>query len=382
MRNLLRNRTGQIGIPCILMRGGTSKGPFFLADDLPSEPKARERVLLAAMGSPDTRQINGIGGADTLTSKIAIISKSKHPDAEIDYLFGQCSVDKALVDFGPNCGNMLAAVGPYAIETGLVAAQSPVTKVRIHNVNTAAVITATVQTPDGVVNYDGDASIHGVPGTSAPVYLEFSNIVGGKTGKLFPTGKPLDVIDGIEVTCIDVAMPMVLMRAEAMGKTGYESKAELDADKEFIARFEALRRKAGALMGMGDVSEKVVPKVGLLAAPRGPVPAGGAAITSRYFVPWNCHAAHAVTGALCVGAAIMLPGTIAGKVVEAPAGPFADIVIEHPTGSMGVAIETVGEGAAKTIKGGSFLRTSRLLFAGEVFVPVATWGDARLEKAA
>jgi 2-methylaconitate cis-trans-isomerase PrpF len=382
MRQLLRNRTGQIGIPCILMRGGTSKGPFFLADDLPTEPKARERVLLAAMGSPDSRQINGIGGADTLTSKIAIISKSKRADAEIDYLFAQCSVDRAVVDFSPNCGNMLAAVGPYAIETGLVQASDPVTKVRIHNVNTGAVIVATVQTPGGVVDYEGDASIHGVPGTSAPVYLEFSNIVGGKTGRLFPTGRPLDVIDGVEATCIDVAMPMVLMKASDFGITGYESKPELDANKDLIARFEAIRLKAGERMGMGDVSGKVVPKVGLLSAPRGPVPAGGAAITSRYFVPWNCHAAHAVTGALCVGAAMMLPGTIARQIIPAPAGPFADLVIEHPTGSMGVAMETTGEGDAKTIHGGSFLRTARLLFVGEVFVPAAAWGDARLERAA
>jgi 4-oxalomesaconate tautomerase len=381
MRTLLK-RTGQIGLPCILMRGGTSKGPFFLADDLPTDPKARERVLLAAMGSPDTRQINGIGGADTLTSKIAIISKSKHPDAEIDYLFAQCSVDKAVVDFSPNCGNMLAAVGPYAIETGLIPVQSPTTKVRIHNVNTAAVITATIQTPDGVVNYEGEASINGVPGTSAPVYLEFSSIVGGKTGKLFPTGQPLDVIDGIEATCIDVAMPMVLMRAADFGITGYESKAELDANKDLIAKFEAIRRKAGAMMGMGDVSEKVVPKVGLLSAPRRTAPAGGASITSRYFVPWNCHAAHAVTGALCVGSAIMLAGTVAGKIVPVPKGPFADIVIEHPTGTMGVAVATTGEGAAMTIEGGSFLRTARLLFAGEVFVPASAWGDAKPDPAA
>jgi len=382
MRQLLRNRTGQIGIPCILMRGGTSKGPFFLAEDLPSEPKALERVLLAAMGSPDTRQINGIGGADTLTSKIAIISKSRREDAQIDYLFAQCSVDRAVVDFNPNCGNMLAAVGPYAIETGLVPAADPVTKVRIHNVNTGAVIVSTVQTPGGVVNYEGEASINGVPGTSAPVYLEFSNIVGGKTGRLFPTGQALDVIDGVEATCIDVAMPMVLMKASDFGITGCESKAELDANTALIARFEAIRRKAGAMMGMGDVSAKVVPKVGLLAAPRGEAPAGGAAITSRYFVPWNCHAAHAVTGALCVGAAMMLPGTIARQIIPAPAGPFADIVIEHPTGTLGVAIETAGEGEAMTIRGGSFLRTARLLFAGEVFVPAQAWGDARLDQAA
>jgi 4-oxalomesaconate tautomerase len=372
MRNPLTRRTGQVGIPCVLMRGGTSKGPFFLADDLPSEREALERVLLAAMGSPDTRQIDGIGGADTLTSKIAIISKSTRADAEIDYLFAQCSVDKAMVDFSPNCGNMLAAVGPYAIETGLVQPEAPTTRVRIHNVNTGAVIVATIQTPDGRVNYEGTASIHGVPGTAAPVYLEFSNIVGSKTGKLFPTGAPMDMIDGLEATCIDVAMPMVLMKASDFGISGYESKAELDANRELIARFEKIRLQAGLLMGLGDVSASVVPKVGLLSAPR----AAGGTITSRYFVPWNCHAAHAVTGALGLGAAIMLRGTVAQQVAAVPAGPFADIVVEHPGGSMGVAIETIGEGGAMTIKGGSFLRTARLLFAGEVFVPPSAFGAA------
>jgi len=372
----------QTKIPCVIMRGGTSRGPFFREADLPSDTAVRDRVLLAAMGSPDRRQIDGLGGAHPLTSKVGIVRPGSAPGVDLDFLFAQLQPVNDTVDTTPNCGNMLAAVGPYAIETGLVPAADPVTKVRIHNVNTGAVIVSTVQTPGGVVNYEGEESINGVPGTSAPVYLEFSNIVGGKTGQLFPTGQALDVIDGVEATCIDVAMPMVLMKASDFGITGCESKAELDANTALIARFEAIRRKAGERMGMVDVSEKVVPKVGLLAAPRGEAPAGGAAITSRYFVPWNCHAAHAVTGALCVGAAMMLPGTIARQIIPAPSGPFADIVIEHPTGTLGVAIETAGEGEAMTIRGGSFLRTARLLFAGEVFVPAQVWGDARLDQAA
>lgn len=372
MPSPLRGRTGQIAIPCVLMRGGTSKGPFFLADDLPADPAIRERVLLAAMGSPDLRQIDGIGGADTLTSKIAIIGRSRHPDAEVDYLFGQCTIDRPLVDFSPNCGNMLAAVGPYALETGLVPAQQGTTRVRIHNVNTGAIITATVQTPDGSVRYDGEASINGVPGTAAPVYLEFSNIVGGKCGRLFPTGSARDRIDGVEVTCIDVAMPMILMRAADFGKTGHESKAELDADPALFARMEAIRREAGERMGFGDVSRKVIPKIGLLAAPR----TGTGTVASRYFVPWNAHAAHAVTGALCVGAAVMLPGTVAQGLARVPDGERADIVIEHPSGTIAVHLEAAGSGASRTIVGGSFLRTARLLFAGDVYVPAAAFGDA------
>ena len=252
----------QTRIPCVIMRGGTSRGPFFLASDLPGDAKQRDDVLLAAMGSPHEYQVDGIGGAMPLTSKVAIISKSRRDDADVDYLFAQVLVDEAIVDTKPNCGNMLVGVGPFAIEAGLVPAGDPETVVRIYNVNTQSLVEAIVQTPDGRVTYEGTAAIDGVRGTAAPVGLNFTSAIGAVTGKLLPTGKPLDVIDGIDVSCVDVAMPMILMRAEQLGKTGYETPNELDADKALMERMEAIRRKAGVLMGMGDVSKAVVPKIG------------------------------------------------------------------------------------------------------------------------
>jgi len=234
----------QTRIPCVLMRGGTSRGPFFLASDLPRDPKERDAVLLAAMGSPHDYQVDGIGGANPLTSKVAMISRSRHPDADVDYLFAQVLVNERLVDTKPNCGNMLVAVGPFAIEAGLVTARAPETTVRIFNVNTQALVEAIVQTPDGAVTYEGDAAIDGVPGTAAPVKLNFKSAIGSVTGKLLPTGRALDLIDGIEVSCVDVAMPMILMHAEQFGKTGHESAAELDADRDLYARMEPIRRKA------------------------------------------------------------------------------------------------------------------------------------------
>jgi len=272
----------QTRIPCVLMRGGTSRGPFFLASDLPADAAARDAVLLAVMGSPHEYQVDGIGGANPLTSKVAIISKSKHPEADVDYLFAQVLVDERRVDTKPNCGNMLVAVGPFAIEAGLVPARPGETTVRIFNVNTESLVESIVQTPGGKVTYAGDASIDGVGGTAAPVKINFKSAIGAVTGKLLPTGRPLDVIDGVEVSCVDVAMPMVLMPAGQLGKTGHESATELDADKELFMRMEAIRRKAGELMGMGDVSRMVVPKIGMLAAPR-----QGGTITSRYFVPYS-----------------------------------------------------------------------------------------------
>lgn len=370
--------SSQTRIPCVLMRGGTSKGPYFLTSDLPDDVPTRDKVLLAAMGSPDKRQIDGIGGADTLTSKVAMISKSKRPDADVDYLFAQVSIEKAFVDTSPNCGNIISGVGPFAIEQGLVKAQDGETTVRIFNVNTNAIVHAAIKTPGGVVTYDGDTAIDGAPGTAAPISLNFVSAVGSKTGKLLPTGRPKDIVDGIEVSCVDVAMPMVVARAEAFGKTGYETKAELDADRAMLARMEAVRQKASHLMGMGDATGKVVPKFCLIAKPR-----DGGAITSRYFVPHNCHATHAVTGGLCLAATCVVPGTVAEGIAVLPPGPRRTIVIEHPSGKLGTEFEFHGTAEKPDIRRAAFIRTARRLFEGHILVPKSVWaGKPSMARAA
>lgn len=352
-------------IPCLLMRGGTSKGPFFLATDLPQDTALRDRVLLSVMGSPDVRQIDGIGGADTLTSKVAIISPSSRPGIDVEYLFAQVSVDAAKVDTSPNCGNMLAGVGPFAILRGLVQAADPVTTVRIFNVNTGKVIEALVPTPGGEVTFDGDARIDGVPGTGAPIVLNFLDAAGALTGRLLPTGNVVDVIDGIEVTCVDFSMPVVFMAAASLGKTGYETKQELDADKALLNRLEAIRCEAGRRMGLGDVSQRVVPKVVLTAPPR-----KGGTISSRYFVPWNCHAAHAVTGALCVAAATYLPDSVAARDARPDSARPGAIAVEHPSGQLEAQVTLKGYTASgmPEIERVGIIRTARLLFSGEVYV--------------
>ena len=301
----------QTAISCTMMRGGTSRGPYFLAGELPADDATRDRVLLAAMGSPDDRQIDGIGGATTLTSKVAIVSLSDHPWADVDYLFAQVSVDRAFVDYSPTCGNMLAGVGPFAIDRGLVPSDDPRTVIHIRNVNTDSLIEAVVETPDGYVEYDGDTVIDGVPGKASPILLNFMEVIGSKTGALFPTGKRKEVIEGVEVSCVDVAMPMVLTTAESMGVRGDESKAELDANRELLEKLEAVRVVAGEKMGLGDVRGKVIPKFGILSRPR-----RGGALTSRYFVPTDCHSTHAVSGAICVGSCALVPGTVADGIAE------------------------------------------------------------------
>ncbi len=359
-------------IPCVMMRGGTSRGPYFKAADLPADPTTRDRVLLAVMGSPDMRQIDGIGGATTLTSKVAIVSPSAHPQADVDYLFAQVSIDKAYVDTAPSCGNILSGVGPFAIETGLVAARDGDTVVRIHNVNTDSLIDAIVQTPNGVVEYEGDTAIDGVPGTAAPVVLNFKDIVGSKTGALLPTGNVRDNIEGVEVSCVDVAVPMVLMAASSLGKTGYESKAELDGDEAFLARLESIRLAAARSMGLGDASGQVVPKVGLLAEPR-----EGGNITSRYFVPTNCHAAHAVTGAICVSVCTALTGSVADGLTRYEVDPPQQCIIEHPSGRMEVALDLAWDGDQLRVNSAGVVRTTRKLFAGEVYTPATVWSGKR-----
>ena len=286
------NRT----VPCVLMRAGTSRGPFFLREWLPQDDVARDEALIGAIGASDLLQLDGVGGGSTLTSKVAIVSRSSEPGCDVDYLFAQVGVGQQSVDTRPNCGNMLSGVGPFAIEQGLVDAADGQTTVRVFNVNTRSRIDVTVQTPGRRVRYDGDTRIDGVAGTAAPIQLNFLDAWGAVTGSVFPTGKRIDVIDGIEVTCIDAAMPLMIVRARDLGVRGSESPIELDANKALLERIESLRRAAGEMMGLGDVSNSVIPKPVLVSAGD-----DDASLTSRYFTPRRCHASHAVTGAIGVG---------------------------------------------------------------------------------
>ena len=353
-----------------MYRGGTSKGPLFLASDLPNDPGGLlDRILLAAMGSPHPRQIDGIGGAESLTSKIAIISKSSRADADIDYFFVQVNPNSPIVDYASNCGNMLSAVGPFAIEQGLIKASSPTTRARIYNTNTESLIVADLQTPNGLVTYEGDAGIDGVSGTAAPVRLNFAKTVGSKTKKLLPTGQIREVIDGLDVTLIDVAVPMMIVSAEAVGKRGNESKVELDADKALIARLEKMRNEAGRRMGLGDTSDLVIPKPVVVSRPT-----KGGVIASRDFVPYNCHATHSVTGAMALSAACVMPGSVAADLAVLPSSQVKKIVIEHPSGVIEVETEATGAGFVDfELKQASLIRTCRKLFEGWVCIPGSVW---------
>lgn len=341
------------------MRGGTSRGPYFLETDLPADTAARDRVLISVMGSPHALQVDGIGGAQPQTSKVAIVSKATHPQADVDYLFAQVSVDRAFVDTMPNCGNMLSGVGPFAIETGLVAAQPGETKVRIYNRNTRGLIDAIVQTPGGRVAYDGNAAIDGVSGTAAPIKLSFLNAMGSKTGKLLPSGAVRETIDGLTATLIDYAMPMMLLSARELGLKGDETPEELDANSALLARLEQARREAGRRMGLGDVTGLVVPKVGVLSPPR-----HGGTITSRYFVPDRCHRSHAVTGALCVAVACRLQGSVAHDFASPE--PVSPVTIEHPSGRIQIDLTFAANG---DVERASVIRTARRIFEGAVIVP-------------
>jgi len=355
---------GQTRIPCLLMRGGTSKGAYFLASDLPEQPALRDQVLLAVMGSPDKRQIDGLGGGDSLTSKVAIIKPSERAEADVDYLFAQVLVEEARVDYGQNCGNILAAVGPFAIERGLVAVTGDETPVRIFMENTGQIAVAHVPTPDGTVRYSGDARIDGVPGQAAPLIVEFEDVAGSSCGALLPTGNALDMFDGVYVTCIDNGMPVVLIRAQALGCSGYESPGQLDADVELKARIEAIRLQAGPRMNLGDVRQRNVPKMCLVA----PAQAGGA-LSTRSFIPHRCHTSIGVFGAVSVAAACLIEGTVATGLASAGEGEVRRLSIEHPTGEFTVELR-LKEGQ---LAGCGLMRTARLLFEGVVCVPQGIW---------
>jgi 4-oxalomesaconate tautomerase len=350
------------------MRGGTSKGPFFLADDLPQDPALRERVLLAVMGSPDPRQIDGLGGADPLTSKIAIVSRSLRPGIDVDYLFAQVSIEKASVDITPNCGNMLAGVGGFAIERSLVTPVTPNTAVTIYMVNTGNIAVAHIPTPGGMVEFEGSTAIAGVPGTSAAIQIDFRDTAGSVCGSMLPTRNVLDAIDGCAATLIDNGMPVVVLLARDFGKTGYETPAELDADKAFKTRLETIRLAAGERMGLGNVRLKVIPKMTLIAAPR-----ATGNVTTRTFIPQKCHSAIGVLGAVTVATACALPGSVAEGIATLPDGPTKQISVEHPTGEFTVEIEVVASGNRIRVSRSSLVRTARALFSGHVYVPQHVW---------
>jgi 4-oxalomesaconate tautomerase len=356
------------GIPCILMRGGTSKGPYFRAADLPADRATRDKVLLAAMGSPDLRQIDGLGGAHPLTSKVAVIGPPSRPDVDVDYLFLQVVVDEPRVDDSQNCGNILAGVGPFAIERGFVAARDGLTTVRINMLNTRSVAIAEVRTPGGVVEYGGDARIDGVPGTAAPVVIDFLDIAGSSCGALLPTGRAVDRVEGVEVTCIDNGMPVVILRAADLGATGQEEPKALESNAALKARVEAIRLACGKLMNLGDVARKTVPKMSLVAAP-----AAGGAIATRTFIPHRVHEAIGVLGAVSVATACLLPGSVAASVARVSDADSQRLDVEHPTGFFTIDMAVDRSGNEIRVTRSALLRTCRKLMSGEVYVPNAVW---------
>ncbi len=353
----------QRSIPCLFMRGGTSHGPFFHEADLPADTAARDAVLLAVMGSPDARQIDGMGGADPLTSKVGIVRAGQSPGVDLEFLFAQVSIQEARVDTTPNCGNMLAAAVPFGLETGLVKATGEVSTLRVLTRNTGTLSDIDVQTPGGTVEYAGSARIDGVPGTAAPINISFLETAGSVCGSLLPTGRLIDSFGGVQVTCIDNGMPVVIMGAEDLGVSGYETRDELNADGALKRRLEAIRLEAGPAMNLGDVAKKVVPKMCLVAKPR-----AGGHICTRTFIPHDCHAAVGVLGAVTVATAAVMPGSIANRYALVPEGNAKTVSVEHPSGEFSVALTMNPQNSSQVMRA-ALLRTARLLMRGEVYVP-------------
>jgi 4-oxalomesaconate tautomerase len=348
------------------MRGGTSRGPFFLDDDLPADIAQRDSVLLAVMGSPDVRQIDGMGGADPLTSKVGMVRRGRTAGVDLEFLFAQVSVKEARVDTTPNCGNMLAAVAPFGLETGLVKAQGEVTTLRVLTRNTGTLSDIEVRTPGGRVEYSGEARIDGVPGTAAPINISFLETAGSVCGSLLPTGRLVDRFDAVDVTCMDNGMPVVMMAAEALGVTGYESRDELNANAALKQRIESIRLQAGPAMNLGDVTKKVVPKMCLVARP-----AAGGHICTRTFIPHDCHSAVGVLGAVTVATAAVMPDSVANRYALVPPGLAKTISVEHPSGEFSVILSMNPANPTEVLRA-ALLRTARLIMRGEVFVPQST----------
>jgi 4-oxalomesaconate tautomerase len=365
-------KNSEVAVPCAVMRGGTSKGLYFLAEDLPSNRAARDTFLLAAMGSPDEREIDGMGGGHPLTSKVAVVSKSTRPGIDVDYLFLQVWPDRAEVSDQQNCGNILAGVGPFAIEKGLVDPHDGITPVAIYMENTDSKATAFVETPDYIVNYAGDARIDGVPGTHAPININFEDVAGSSCGSLLPTGNVVDVVNGVQVTCIDNGMPVVCLNASDFGITGYETPAELEANVELKARVEAIRLAVGPMMNLGDVTNKTVPKMSLLAPAK-----DGGLLSTRTFIPHRVHESIGVLGAVSVATACMLGGSVAAQIAGLTTiGSSLEVEVEHPSGFFTVQMEVDNSSGTPVVTKSALLRTARTLMSGNIYVLESAWENA------
>lgn len=367
----------QTGVPCMLVRGGTSKGAYFLASDLPMDIPSRDRLLLAMMGSPDKRQVDGLGGAHPLTSKVAIVSRSTLAGCDIDFLFAQVGIDKPRVDTTPNCGNILAGVGPFALARGLVQATGVRTVVRVRTLNTGTIADLDMETENGLARVTGSARIDGAPGTSAPINISFCDTEGSVCGAMLPTGRITDMFEGVAVTLIDNGMPVIVLRASDVDRTGYEPRDQLDKDIELKARLERIRLAAGPMMNLGDVSNKVVPKIVLVAAPQ-----AGGSISTRSFIPHECHASIGVFAAVTVATASALPGSPAAGVAAMPTGRERSFSVEHPTGEFTVSLTVGGTVENPVIERAGLLRTARILMDGTAYAPENTLATAPLGAAA
>ncbi len=357
----------QTGIPYLFLRGGTSRGPYFNRADLPEDLDTLSEILISAVGAGHPLNIDGIGGGASVTTKVAMLSRSDDDWADIDYFFAQVAVEEREVDYKPTCGNIMSGVGPAALEMGLIEPKGDVTTINIRAVNTGARVAAKVRTPGGAIEYEGDAAIDGVPGTAAPIELAFMDVAGSVTGAFLPTGNLTDDIDGIAVTCMDVAMPIVIARADAFGMTGYESRDELDANTDFFAQFEIIRQKAGELMGMGDVTRSVTPKFAIVAPPR-----DGGTMATRYFMPWKTHPTMAVTGSQCLACCALTPGTVADGLAVRPEEVPARVTLEHPSGEIDVLVDYRMNDGFEVVSAG-LLRTARKLAEGTLYVPSSVW---------
>ena len=353
----------QRAIPYMQLRGGSSKGLYFCASDLPADPVLRNKVLIAAMGV-DKSQIDGLGGADPLTSKVAIVGLSDSPDADIDYLFAQVVVGGDRVDTTPNCGNILAGVAPFAIEAGLIEPTGDSTTVRINMLNSGSQCELVVRTPNGKVEYQGDACIDGVPGSAAPISCNYLNIAGSACGGLLPTGSRIDIVDGIEISCIDNGMPVVVLRAEDMGINGYESPAELNANEVLKSKLQSIRLQIGPKMNLGDVEGAAVPKMCMISPPL-----KDGICHTRTFIPYKCHSAIGVLGAVSAATAAIIPGTVAEGIATVPAGASKTLSVEHPSGEFSINLHVDEQADPPQVLKAGLLRTARLLSRGELYVP-------------